>query len=60
MSAGGLQFGDREEIIKAFELRHFIPLKRTQNLVYLDNEEGNIGIEIDRGRPDRSGRVKYC
>lgn len=48
MSAGGLQFGDQEEIIKSFlNCDTSSRSKELKILVYLDNEEGNIGIEID-------------
>lgn len=59
MSAGGLQFGDREETIKSFlNCDTSSRSKELKILVYLDNEGGNVGIEIDgKGGSIRRGKI---
>jgi len=61
MTAGGLQqqFGEQEENVKGF--LSFDEAKRQKELkilVYLDNEEGNIGIEFEgKGGAIRKGKL---
>ena len=50
MTAGGLQqqLGDQEETVKSFlNFDELARQKELKILVYLDNEEGSIGIEFE-------------
>lgn len=61
MTAGGLQqqLGDQEESVKSFlSFDETSKEKEMKILVYLDSEEGNIGIEVaDKGGSIRKGKI---
>lgn len=61
MTAGGLQqqLGDQEESVKSFlSYDEATRQKELKVLVYLDNEEGTIGIEVEgKGRSLRKGKI---
>lgn len=61
MTAGGLQqqLGDQEESVKSFlSYDENNREKKLKILVFLDNEEGNIGIEVDgKGGSIRKGKI---
>lgn len=61
MTAGGLQqqLGDQEESVKSFlSYDEASREKELKILVYLDNEEGNIGIEVEgKGGSIRKGKI---
>lgn len=61
MTAGGLQqqLGDQEEKVKGFlSYDEAAREKEIKILVYLDNEGGNIGIEVEgKGGSIRKGKI---